>query len=86
MGMRGRELLYPERGYSPLIGGTSMVYGTVIGRFIIKDIVLPGENYQNPSPDLFILENGKREILVKERKLKPPKQEAKEKIKRDLER
>lgn len=73
-------------GYSPLIGGTSMVYGTVIGRFIIKDIVLPGENYRNPSPDLFILENGKREVLVRERKLKPPKQAAKEKIKRDLER
>lgn len=73
-------------GYSPLIGGTSMVYGTVSGRFIIKDIVLLGENYRNPSPDLFILENGKREILVKERKLKPPKQAAKEKIKRDLER
>jgi hypothetical protein len=73
-------------GYSPLIDGTSMVYGSVSGQFIIKDIVLPGENYQNSSPDLFILENGKREVLVKERKLKPPKQEEKEKIKRDLER
>lgn len=74
-------------GYSPLIDGTSMVYGTVSGRFIIKDIVLPGENYQNPSPDLFILENGKKEVLVKERKLEPPKQEDKEKqSKRGLER
>ena len=73
-------------GFSPLIDGSSMVYGTVSGRYIIKDIVLPGENYQNPSPDLFILENGKREVLVRERKLKPPKQAAKEKIKRDLER
>lgn len=74
-------------GYSPLIDGTSMVYGTVSGRFIIKDLVLPGENYQNPSPDLFIMENGKREVLVKERKLKPPEQENKaERTKKDLER
>lgn len=74
-------------GYSPLIDGTSMVYGTVSGRFIIKDLVLPGENYQNPSPDLFILENGKKEVLVKERKLEPPKQADREKqAKRGLER
>ena len=74
-------------GFSPLIDGTSMIYGTVSGRYIIKDIVLPGENLQNPSPDLFILENGKREVLVKERKLKPPEQAEQTKdVTRDLER
>lgn len=26
----------------------------------------------NPTEDLFILENGKRDVLVKERKLEPP--------------
>lgn len=66
-------------GQSPLIAGNSRVYGNVCGWYVVKDVVLPGENYRNPTPDLFILENGKRTVLVKERKIKPPEQTQKEK-------
>lgn len=66
-------------GQSPLIAGNSRVYGNVCGWYVVKDVVLPGENYRNPTPDLFILENGKRTVLVKERKNKPPEQTQKEK-------
>ena len=63
---------------SPLIAGNSRIYGNVCGWYVVKDVVLPGENYRNPTQDLFILENGKRTVLVKERKLKPPEQIRKE--------
>ncbi len=65
-------------GLSPLIAGNSRIYGNVCGWYVVKDVVLPGENYRNPTQDLFILENGKRTVLVKERKLKPPEQIRKE--------
>lgn len=58
---------------SPLIAGKSHVYGTVRGWFVIKDLVLPGESLINNTEDLFLLEAGKREVLVKQPKLKPPK-------------
>lgn len=59
-------------GLSPLIAGRCSVYGEVRGLFVIKDSILPGETLVNPTEDLFILENGKRDVLVKERKLEPP--------------
>lgn len=59
-------------GISPLIQGHSSVYGTVRGGVIVKDVVLPGEEIVNPTEDMFILENGKREVLVKQRPLTPP--------------
>lgn len=59
-------------GLSPLIQGHSNIYGTVRGNVIVKDTVLPGEEIINPTADLFILENGRRNILVKQRELKPP--------------
>lgn len=59
-------------GLSPLIQGNSRVYGTVRGLVSIKDVVFPGEEIVNPTQDMFLLENGKREVLVKKRELKPP--------------
>lgn len=58
-------------GLSPLIAGYSNVYGEVRGWFVVKDSVLPGEKWNNPTQDLFILEDGKKEVMVKERKLEP---------------
>lgn len=58
-------------GLSPLIAGRCSVYGDVRGLFVIKDNILPGESLVNPTEDLFILEHGKRDVLVKERKLEP---------------
>lgn len=60
-------------GVSPLIQGRSNVYGTVRGMVIVKDMVLPGQEIVNPTEDMFILENGRREVLVKKRELKPTK-------------
>lgn len=59
-------------GLSPLIAGRCSVYGEVRGLFVIKDNVFPGEILVNPTEDFFILEHGKRDVLVKERKLEPP--------------
>lgn len=59
-------------GLSPLIAGRCSVYGEVRGLFVIKDNILPGETLVNPTEDLFILENGKRDVLVKEKKLECP--------------
>ena len=56
-----------------MIAGDSHVYGEVRGRFVVKDLVLPGEKLVNPTADLFILENRERHVLVKTRELKPPK-------------
>lgn len=60
-------------GLSPLVAGHSNVYGEVWGLFVIKDIVLPKEELINPTEDLFIIENGQRDVLVKQKKLEPPK-------------
>lgn len=74
-------------GLFPLIAGNSRVYGNVCGWYVVKDVVLPGENCRNPTPDLFILEHGKKNVLVKERRLKAPGEPEKEKEgKRGLER
>lgn len=71
--------------HSPMIAGDSRVYGNVCGWYVVDDVILPGENCRNPTPDLFILNNGKRDVLVKERKLKNPKQPEKS-AKREVER
>lgn len=74
-------------GLFPLIAGNSRVYGNVCGWYVVKDVVLPGENCRNPTPDLFILEHGKKNVLVKERRLKAPGEPEKAKEgKRGLER
>lgn len=59
---------------APVIRGNSNIYGTVCGRFYINDIVLPREKLINPTEDMIVLENGKRDVLVKQRKLKSPEQ------------
>lgn len=75
-------------GLTPLIQGYSNIYGTVRGNVIVKDLILPGEEIINPTADLFILENGRRDVLVKQRELKPPEgyQEYPAKKKKEMER
>ena len=58
-----------DNGLSPLIGGKSNVYGTVCGWFVVNDNIFEGEHYVNRTEDMFILKEGKREVLVKQRKL-----------------
>ena len=75
------------KGDSPLIAGNSRVYGTVCGKYVIKDIIFPGETYQNPTEDILILENGKRSVLMQEQKFQPPEHVQKaEKTRSDMER
>lgn len=73
-------------GLSPLIGGNSQIYGEVRGWFVIKDIVLPGEKLDNPTADMFILENHRRDVLVRTKKMEPLESQAKEKQKSEMER
>lgn len=74
-------------GLSPLITGESSIYGEIRGRFIIKDVVLPGEKLVNPTPDLFLVENGKRSVMAVARELKPsPKYQPKKKKSKEMER
>lgn len=68
-----------ENGLSPLIGRHSNVYGTVCGWFVVNDNICPGEKLINPTQDMIILEDGKRDVMVKQRKLEPPKQYPREK-------
>lgn len=63
-----------DNGQSPLIKGESNIYGTVCGWFIIDDNIFQGERLINPTEDMFVLEHGKRSIMVKQRNLKPPEQ------------
>ena len=72
-----------DNGLSPLIGRKSNVYGSVCGWFVVNDNVFEGEHYLNRTEDMFILENGKREVLVKQRKLEPPEEYRNEKSKRE---
>ena len=72
-----------DNGLSPLIGRKSNVYGTVCGWFVVNDNIFEGEHYLNRTEDMFILENGKREVLVKQRKLEPPEEYRNEKSKRE---
>lgn len=72
-----------DNGLSPLIGRKSNVYGSVCGWFVVNDNIFEGEHYLNRTEDMFILENGKREILVKQRKLEPPEEYRNEKSKRE---
>lgn len=60
------------KGFSPLIAGNSQIYGRVCGRYIIKDTIFPGETYQNPTEDVLIMENGKRNVRMEEKKFRPP--------------
>ena len=57
---------------SPLIAGNSRIYGTVCGRYLIRDTIFPGETYQNPTEDVLIMENGKRNVRMEEKKFRPP--------------
>lgn len=76
-----------DNGESPLIGRYSNVYGTVCGRCIINENIMPGEKLINSTPDIFIVENGKRMVMAKSRKLEPPEQYQREKQrKKDRER
>ena len=72
-----------DNGLSPLIGGKSNVYGTVCGWFVVNDNIFEGEHYVNRTEDMFILKEGKREVLVKQRKLEPPEEYRKGKNKRE---
>ena len=72
-----------DNGLSPLIGRKSNVYGSVCGWFVVNDNIFEGEHYLNRTEDMFILENGKREVLVKQRKLEPPEEYRNEKSKRE---
>lgn len=72
-----------DNGLSPLIGRKSNVYGSVCGWFVVNDNIFEGEHYLNRTVDMFILENGKREVLVKQRKLEPPEEYRNEKSKRE---
>ena len=63
-----------DNGNSPLLGKNCNVYAKVCGGFIIYDNVLPREKLFNPTEDMIVLENGRRDVLVKQRKLKPPEQ------------
>lgn len=70
----GDAIIGEAGGLSPVIGGHSNVYGTVCGWFVIDDTVYPGEKFINPTQDLMVMENGKRDVMVKKRKLEPPEQ------------
>lgn len=72
-----------DNGLSPLIGRKSNIYGSVCGWFVVNDNIFEGEHYLNRTEDMFILENGKREVLVKQRKLEPPEEYRNEKSKRE---
>lgn len=72
-----------DNGLSQLIGRKSNVYGSVCGWFVVNDNIFEGEHYLNRTEDMFILENGKREVLVKQRKLEPPEEYRNEKSKRE---
>lgn len=70
---------------SPVIAGTSQIYGTVRGQYHIDDIVLPGEVLRNPTKDLFILEKGHRSVIrekkplyFKDKKKKPNQKSSEE--------
>lgn len=69
----GEAVIKEDGKDSPLIAGNSRIYGTVCGRYFIKDTaIFPGETYQNPTEDILILENGKRSVQMQEQKFQPP--------------
>lgn len=66
-------------GYSPLIFGSSRVYGSISGSLMIKDLVPPGVKLDNPTKDYLVLENGRWEAIVEEHELHPPESYQKKK-------
>lgn len=68
----GEAVIKKDGKGSPLIAGNSRIYGTVCGRYLIRDTIFPGETYQNPTEDILILENGKRSVQMQEQRLQPP--------------
>lgn len=68
----GEAVIKKEGKGSPLIAGNSRIYGTVCGRYLIRDTIFPGETYQNPTEDILIMEDGKRSVQIQEQKLQPP--------------
>lgn len=73
---------HPETGFSPLICERSKVYGTVCGNFMIRGMVLPGQDFINPTKDYFFFDNGRWDALAEEKKLKPPESYEKKQQKR----
>lgn len=73
---------HPETGFSPLICERSKVYGTVCGNFMIRGMVLPGQEFSNPTKDYFFFDNGRWDVLAEEKKLKPPESYEKKQQKR----
>ena len=68
----GEAVIKKDGKGSPLIAGNSRIYGTVCGRYLIRDTIFPGETYQNPMEDILIMEDGKRSVQMQEQKLQPP--------------
>ena len=68
----GEAVIKKDGKGSPLIAGNSRIYGTVCGRYLIRDTIFPGETYQNPTEDILIMEDGKRSVQIQEQKLQPP--------------
>lgn len=69
----GEAVIKKDGKGSPLIAGNSRIYGTVCGRYFIKDTaIFPGETYRNPTEDIMILEDGKRSVQTQGQKLCPP--------------
>lgn len=68
----GNAIITGNGELCPVIGGHSNVYGNIRGWFQIREVVLPGTCYDNPTADLFILEKGQVHVMVRQRKLEPP--------------
>lgn len=68
----GDAAIRPNAGGKPQITGNSRVYGTVCGRYIINDTIFPGEVYDNPTGEVFVLKDGMREVWGSNRKIEKP--------------
>lgn len=67
-----------DNGESPRAIRHSNIYGTVCGRCVVYGTIMPGEKLINSTPDIFIIETGKRMVLAVPRKLENPRQKRKE--------
>ncbi len=77
----GDAVIKKNIGGHPQIIGNSRIYGTVCGRYVINDTIFPGEIYDNPTGEIFVLKEGMREIWGSNREIEKPKKflEAKKK-------
>lgn len=69
----GDAVIKKNTGGHPQIIGNSRVFGTVCGRYVINDAIFPGEFYDNPTEEIFVLKEGMREIRGSNRKIEKPK-------------